>query len=266
MIGALGNSLDSANTALGNALSRLSSGLRINSAKDDPAGLQIATSMAAQISGTGAALSNVSDASSLAQTADGALGQVSETLQRLRELAVQAGNGTYSASDRQALQAEFTQLSSSLDSTASQSQFNGKNLLDGTFQATIQTGPNASDTQSFSLGNVSSTALGAAGLNISTAAGATNALSVLDQAIDTVAGQQANVGAIQSTLEATSANLTNSNVNLSASRSAIADTDYAQTSSDQSLAQVRQQVALKAVALYNANQSSVLGLLPGQSK
>jgi len=266
MIGALGNSLDSANTAVSTALGRLSSGLRINSAKDDPAGLQIATRMAAQISSTGAALSNVSDASSLAQTAGGALGQVSETLQRMRELAVQAGNGSYSASDRQALQAEFTQLSSSLDSTASQSQFNGKNLLDGTFQATVQTGPNASDTQSLSLGNVSSTALGSAGLDISSAAGATNALSAIDQAISVVAGQQANLGAIQSTLDATSANLANSSVNLSASRAAITDTDYAQTSSDQSLAKVRQQVALKAVALYNANQASVLSLLPGQSK
>jgi flagellin len=256
-------SLDSASSTLSTSMNRLSSGSRINSAKDDPSGLQIASQMGAQISSAGMAMSNMLDGLSLTQTAAGGLGQVSNTLQRLRELAVQSSNGVNSATDRQALQAEFSQLSNSLDSTAGQVQFNGQNLLDGTFNSAVQTGPNAGDTLNLTLGNVSSSALGVSTLDISTSAGSASALSAIDQAISSVGNLQSNVGAVESGLEASSASLSSNIVNLSASRSAINDTDYAQTSSEMSLAKVKQQVSLKVAALYNSNQSNLFKLLPG---
>lgn len=266
MIGALTSSLDSVNTALNTSINRLGSGSRINSAKDDASGSAIASRLSVQISSAGIALNNISDGLSISQTAAGGLGQVSDTLQQLRELAVQSANGTNTASDRQALQSEFSQLSSSLDNVSGQLQFNGQNLLDGSFNATIQAGPNAGDTQNLSLGNVSGAALGIASLDISTENGSTNALSAIDQAISTIGSQQASIGAIQASLEATSSNLTSSSINLSTSRSSIADTDYAAESSNLALAKVKQQASLKALSLYNANQAQVLNLLPGQNK
>ena len=266
MINSLNSSLDSANASIGTALARLSSGFRINSTKDDPAGLQIASQMGVQISSAAVAMNNIADGLSSAETAGGGLGQASETLQRMRELAVQSGNGTYSASDRQAIQAEFSQLSSSLDTVSRQTQFNGQNLLDGTFSTSIQTGPNSGDKTSISYGNVSASALGFANADISTAAGSQAALAAIDEAMVTVDKAQANVGATQAALDSSSANLGVSNLNLSASHSAIADANYAQASSDQVLAGIRQQSALKTFALYNANQANILSLLPGQTK
>ncbi len=262
MISALNGYLDAAGNSLNTSMNRLSSGLRINSASDDPAGLQIASRMTTQISGMAQALNNLGDGISAAQTASGALGQVSNTLQQLRDLAVQSANGTNTAADRQNLQAQFAQLTSHVDDTAAQTRFNGQNLLDGTFNQTLQSGPNAGDTINLQLGNVSSGSLGLTGLDISTAAGSSNALAAIDQAIQTVGSQQASTGAIQSSLQSASANLQTTGVNLSASRGAITDTDYAQQSSDLAAANVKQQAAIKVVALYNAHQASVLSLLP----
>ena len=266
MIGALTSALNSASNSLSTSLNRLGTGSRLNSAKDDAAGLAIAALTSAQISSSAVALNNIGDGISITQTASGGLGQVSEALQQMRQLAVQSVNGTNSTSDRQALQAQFSQLSSGLDSISSQAQFNGQNLLDGTFSKTLQTGPNAGDTQDISLGSVSSATLGIAPLDISTSAGSSSALSAIDQAIDSISSQQAAVGATQSSLEATSSRLTASSINLSSSRSAIADTDYAAESSSLTLARIKQQSSLKAIALYNANQASLISLLPGQSR
>ncbi len=262
MISALNGYLDSASNSIGTSINRLGSGARINSASDDPAGLQIASRMTTQISGMAKALNNIGDGISAAQIASGALGQVSDTLQQLRELAVQSANGTNTAADRQTLQAQFSQLTSSVDDTATQSRFNGQNLLDGTFNQSLQSGPNAGDTINLQLGNAGSASLGLAGLDISTANGSSNALAAIDQALQTVGTQQANVGAIQSSLQSTSNNLATAGVNLSASRGAITDTDYAQQSSDLASASIKQQAAIRAIALYNANQASVLSLLP----
>ena len=136
---------------LSTAIARLSSGMRINSAKDDAAGLSISTRMTAQVRGLTQAARNANDAISLAQTADGALGSVSNNLQRIRELAVQSANGTNSASDRAALQQEVTQLTSEIDRVSTQTQFNGINLLDGTFSSqSFQVGANAGQTISIS--------------------------------------------------------------------------------------------------------------------
>ncbi len=262
MISALNGYLDAANNRLNTSFSRLSSGSRINSASDDPAGLQIASSMTTQISGMAQALNNLGDGISAAQTASGALDQVSNTLQQLRDLAVQSANGTNTAADRQNLQTQFAQLTSNIDDTAAQTRFNGQNLLDGTFNQTLQSGPNASDTINLQLGNVGSASLGLSGVDISSAASSSNALAAIDQAIQYVGSQQASIGAMQSSLQSTGANLQTSGVNLSASRGAITDTDYAQQSSDLAAANVKQQAATKAIALYNANQASVLNLLP----
>jgi flagellin len=143
MIGSLTNALSSANSAITTALNPLSSGKRATATAEDPAGLQMASQLATQISSTGAALSGISVASPLTQTAGGALGQVSDVLQQMRDLAVQAANGSYNASDRQALQPQFNPLAGSLDGVSRQSQFNGQNLLDGTFNTSIALGLNS---------------------------------------------------------------------------------------------------------------------------
>lgn len=255
------SALAQTSNAQATALNRLSTGLRINAARDDAAGLAIATQLAVQLGSGNQALRNIGDAQSLAETAGGALGQVSASLQRMRELAVQSANGTNSASDRQAIQAEFAQLGQGIDALAAQTGFNGQNLLDGSFSAQLQSGPNAGDSQTLSLGDVSGQGLGIAGLNVSSAAGANNALAAIDQAIATVGEQQGAVGAAQAGLSSAAANVSGTYENLAAARSRIADTDFAAASGSLAQADVRQQAALQAVSLYNANQASVLDLI-----
>jgi flagellin len=166
MIGSLTNALGSANSAITTALNPLSSGKRATATAEDPAGLQMASQLATQISSTGAALSGISVASPLTQTAGSALGQVSNVVQQMRALAVQAGNGSYSASDRQALQTQFNPLAGSLDGVSRQSQFNGQNLLDGTFNTSIPLGLNSGPLLPISQGNTSDSALGVTDQNI----------------------------------------------------------------------------------------------------
>jgi flagellin len=264
MINALTGSLDATANAVERALSRMGSGSRINSASDDPAGLQIANRMSAQISGLAQALNNLGDGASLAQTAAGSLGQISSALLQMRDLAVQSANGTNNASDRQALQAQFAQLTGGIDTTAQQTQFNGQKLLDGTFNANLQSGPNAGDTVNVQFGNATASGLSVSALDISTAAGSNAAVAAIDQALQQVGNQQASAGALQSGFESTSANLLSTQVNTSASLGRLTDSDYAQESSNAASANVKQAAALKAIALYNANQANVLALLPGQ--
>ena len=138
--------LDKSQSANQQALQRLSSGLRINSAKDDAAGLAISTRFTSQIKGLDVAVRNAGDGIALAQTAEGALGSINESLQRIRELAVQSANATNSDVDREALQAEVDQLVSEISRTAEETDFNGRKLLDGSFSATFQVGANAGQT------------------------------------------------------------------------------------------------------------------------
>jgi len=264
MIGSISsptNGLNLASDSLATSLNRLSTGSRINSAKDDAAGLAIAAQMAAQLGSDNQALRNINDGLSLAETAGGALGQVSETLQRMRELAVQAANGTNSASDRQAIQSEFSQLGQSLDQLSTQTQFNGQNILNGSFSAQIQSGPNAGDNQTLALGDVSTKGLGIASLDVASVLGATSALGAIDQAISNVSSQQGAVGVAQASLNSAAASVSGTYENLAAAKSRIADTDYASESANLSQANLQQQAALKAVSLYNGNQASILGLL-----
>ena len=142
------------------ALNRLSSGLRINSARDDAAGLAISTRFTAQVRGLGVAIRNANDGISLAQTAEGALGAMTESLQRLRELALQAANATNSDSDRQALNAEAQQLIAELGRVSEQTNFNGRKLLDGSFESSVQIGTNVGEVVEFSIAEVSAETLG----------------------------------------------------------------------------------------------------------
>jgi flagellin len=179
-------SQDSLNTAL----QRLSSGLRINSAKDDAAGLAIASRMSAQVSGLNQAVRNANDAVSLSQTADGALSQSSDLLTRIRDLAVQSANDTNSGTDRQALQQEVGQLQQELNRVANDTQFNGKNLLDGSFTAQqFQVGANANQTISISMQSAKATDIG----NQEVASGGTGAAANAPAATNTIAAQNINV-------------------------------------------------------------------------
>ena len=200
--------LNSSSMDLATSLQRLSSGLRINSAKDDAAGLAISERMTTQIRGMNVAMRNANDGVSLAQTAEGSLDSVSSALQRIRELAVQSANATNSSSDRAALDAEAQQLKSEIDRVATQTNFNGVKLLDGSFtNQTFQVGANSGETISVnSIVNAQSTALGtttSAAVTGIAATGFANALAAGDITIDDASGTAINVGAVAADTSAT---------------------------------------------------------------
>lgn len=254
--------LNNAQNSQLNSLKRLSSGSRINSAKDDAAGLAVAVSLASQLGGTSQAIRNISDGLSLTETAGGAVSQVSDSLQRIRELTVQAANGTNSSSDLQNIQNEINQLGQGINQIAGNTQFNGQTLLNGSFGGQqIQTGQNAGDTQTISLGDVSTQGLGISGIDVTSQANATSALNSLDSAINSVNSLQANIGATQAGLSSSLANLSNTYENLAAARSQINDTDFGKESANLAQSNVQTQASLKALSAYNANKSSVLSLI-----
>ena len=181
--------LNKSQSANQTALQRLSSGLRINSAKDDAAGLALSTRFNTQIRGLNVAVRNAGAGISLAQTAEGALGSMSDNLQRVRELAVQSANATNSDVDREALQAEVTQLLSEVSRTAEETDFNGRKLLDGSFSATFQIGANAGQTLDISIAELTAGKLGASKDSGISAQGNSNALGTGDLSINGVAIQ-----------------------------------------------------------------------------
>ncbi len=255
-------SLNNAQNSSQSAVQRMSSGSSINSARDNAAGLAIAVGMAAQLGGDEQAMRNVSSGLSMTETAGGALNQVSESLQRMRELSVQAANGINNPADLQAIQAEFGQLGQDIRQIAAGTQFNGQNLLDGSFSAQLQSGPNPGNSRSLVLGSATPQALGIAALDITTQANAGAAINALDAAINNVNNQQARIGAAQAGLNSTLANLSSSYQNLAASKSRIADTDFATESAGLAQSSVQQRAAKKALAVYNATQANtVLGLI-----
>lgn len=255
-------SLSTSQSKLLTALQALSSGSSINSAADNPAGLAQSASYSVQLSSTAQAMNNVQDSSSLLDSAGGSLGQITQSLQDIRTLSIQAGDGSLNASDRQAIQSQIGQITQGIDQIASNTQFNNQNLLDGSFTQSLQVGPNAGDTQNLSLGNFSSSSLGVSGVDITTATGQANALSALDNAIQQVNSQSANIGALQAGLGSTTSNLGATYENLAAAKSRVSDTDYAQAASDFTQANIQQQAAVHALALYNATQKNLLTLLP----
>ncbi len=255
-----------ANKSLGVAMERLSTGKRINSARDDAAGLAIASTMTAQVRGMGQAIRNANDGISLAQTADGALGEVTNMLQRIRELATQSASGTYQdATDRVYMQTEVDALTSQIDLVIVNSKFNGVALFDGTAAAvTVQAGANGSDTFDLVMPDLTTLAAsgGAAGsYDLSTAAAANTLLGTIDGELDTISGGRASLGAGQNRLESVISNLTSNITNLSDARSRIEDADYSAETTAMAKAQILGQASTAMIAQANQSQQNVLSLL-----
>ena len=258
------------------SMQRLSSGLRVNSAKDDAAGLAIAERMNSQIRGMAVAMRNANDGISMAQTAEGALGKVGDMLQRMRELAVQAANGTNSTSDRNSLNNEYLQLARESARTLSGTQFNGQNILATTTASTFQIGANTDanldqiQVSAFDWTNVTAIidALGVAiGTDPTIAVGgtdgsfATSAITALDAAVTAINDQRATFGAVQNRFDNVVSNLMVSSENQTAARSRIMDADYAVETASLSRAQILQQAGNAMLAQANQLPQQVLALL-----
>jgi flagellin len=250
--------------AMQSAMQRLSSGLRINSAKDDPAGQAIANRMTAQIRGLNQAARNASDGISLVQTAEGALNQVNDNLQRIRELTVQAGNDTLSPSDLAAIQAEIDQRLDEIDRVGQQTGFNGVSVLGENRSLHIQVGANDGETIAISLQVVDRHSLGLGGFRVVDDGSSTTTespLDALDEALKRVDRQRSQLGALHNRFEAVIDNIHSSVTNLSAARSRIMDADYAREVSNLVRAQILQQVGFAILAQANRQPELVLELL-----
>ncbi|MGG5259649.1 flagellin [Phycicoccus avicenniae] len=257
--------LSSTQSTMNTSLERLSSGLRINRAADDAAGLAISEKLRAQTSGLGQASSNAQDAISLVQTAEGALNETHSILQRMRQLSVQSANDTNTDDDRAAIQKEVTALNDELDRIASTTQFNGQNLLDGTGGTagsfTFQIGANNGQTVSVAFAQADTATLGTDALDVSTQAGAASALTAIDDAIKTVSGNRADLGAVQNRLQHTINSLSVAAENAAAAESRIRDTDMAKEMSSFSRSQILSQAGVSMLAQANSAPQSVLKLL-----
>ncbi|HEX5536329.1 MAG TPA: flagellin [Sphingobium sp.] len=285
----------SASNQLQQSMERLSSGKRINSAKDDAAGLAIATKMTAQIKGLNAAARNANDGISLAQTAEGALGQISNIVQRVRELAVQSANGTVTNQDRAGLDNESRALLDQINTIASTTNFNGVKLLDGSASTvSIQTGINSTDTVSVALQNATTGATGlkiaktattvlsstagvdtivgtgddvaevaeaADQIDLSTASAASRALAKLDSALNAIASSRAALGASQNRLSVTVDNISSTVTNLTEARSRIEDVDFSAETTNLAKAQILNQASTAMIAQANQAQQGVLSLI-----
>ncbi|HEY8415265.1 MAG TPA: flagellin, partial [Thermaerobacter sp.] len=247
---------------LNKSLERLSSGLRINRAADDAAGLAISEKMRAQIAGLQTAQRNAQDAISLIQTAEGALNETHSILQRMRELAVQAASDTNTDADRQQIQKEVSQLISEVTRIAQTTEFNTQKLLDGSFTAKVfQIGANNGQTITVSINDMSASGLGIDTVDVSTQAGAAAAIATLDTAIDDVSAQRADLGALQNRLEHTIANLGVAVENLQAAESRIRDVDMALEMANFTRNQILLQSGTAMLAQANAMPQAVLQLL-----
>jgi flagellin len=249
--------LDTSHTSLATSMQRLSSGLRVNSAKDDAAGLAIADRMNTQVRGIAVAIRNANDGISLAQTAEGALATMTDALQRMRELAVQAQNGTNGTGDRGNLDTEFQQLSAEIARIAAQTKFNGVAIVGaGAGAQVFQIGPNNGDTLTVTTSTVT-TVTG----SVSTSALASTALSAIDTALDTISTNRATYGAAMSRFGFAISNLQITGENQSAARGRIVDADFAMETSNLSRAQILQQAGNAMVAQANQLPQQVMALL-----
>jgi flagellin len=262
------------NRALSKTMEQLSTGKRINSAADDAAGLSISNKMTSQIRGLDQSVRNANDAISMIQTAEGALNEVTNMLQRMRELAIQSVNGTNSQADRTSLNAEYESLDAEISRISDKTTWNGVTMLganaaSGGTHASVafQVGPGASDTVVLSFEDVDtaigilSTVASAANEGISAVASATSAITKLDLAIASVDTYRSKLGAMVNRLNYAADNLTNVSTNTAASRSRILDTDYAAATTELARTQIIQQAATAMLAQANQSPSSVLALL-----
>ncbi|HEU5140609.1 MAG TPA: flagellin [Bacillales bacterium] len=249
------------------SLEKLSSGLRINSAADDAAGLAISEKMRAQIRGLEQATRNAQDGISLLQTAEGALNETHSILQRMRELAVQSSNGTLTDEDRDKIQEEVDQLIEEIDEIAQDTQFNKKNLIDGSLSGTsgaitLQIGANSGQTMSVEIASATVSGLGlGSGVDLSSQSGATAAIATIDTAIQTVSTQRAKLGAYQNRLEHTINNLSTSAQNLTAAESRIRDVDMAKAMMTFTKQNILMQASQAMLAQANQMPQGVLQLL-----
>jgi flagellin len=265
--------LGKASDALSTSMTRLSSGLKINSAKDDAAGLQIATRMTSQIRGQTMAIKNANDGISIAQTAEGAMQESTNILQRMRELAIQSRNDSNSEDDRAALNKEFAAMSDELTRIAESTNLNGKNLLDGSAATmTFQVGSNSGDSNQITLTlsdsfaastlGVDSGAIAITGSDSDTAEASFNAaISAIDEALKTINASRADLGAAQNRLTSTISNLQNINENASAALGRVQDTDFAAETAQLTKQQTLQQASTSVLAQANQLPSAVLKLL-----
>ncbi len=266
--------LGNTDNSMGKTLEKLSSGLRINRAADDAAGLAISEKMRSQIGGMKQAIRNAQDGISFIQTAEGALNETHSLLRRMRDLAVQASNGIYTDEDKQKLQEEFTQLYEEIDRIATTTEFNTQTLLSGQFASgsdiSFQIGANADQTITASIEDMRASGLGLAA-TLKTAAtgigsGSTNSgiaavISGIDGAINTVSAERSKLGAIQNRLEHTIANLGVTTENLAASESRIRDVDMAEEMTEFTKSQILMQSATAMLAQANMKPQAVLQLL-----
>ena len=264
--------------SLDTSYTRLASGLRINSAKDDAAGLQISNRLTSQISGLDQGNRNANDGISLAQTAEGAMDEVTGMLQRMRTLAQQSANGSNSSKDRDALQKEVDQLGSEINRISKDTTFAGTKLLDGSFGGSFQVGADANQTISFSLSQTDGFSISgiaavasqatiftsgstAKGIDISTQTKAQDVLGAVDAMLEVVDGKRAELGAVQNRLDSTIRNQANISENVSAARSRIRDADFATETANMTKQNILQQAASSILAQANQRPQSALSLL-----
>jgi flagellin len=262
------NAMSVNNRSLGKAMEQLSTGKRINAASDDAAGLAIANRMTAQIKALDQSVRNANDGISMMQTAEGATKEITNMLQRMRELSVQAANDSYSSTDRTAIAAEVTQLTSEITRVATNTQWNGMSILGGltayssmTFQVGTEGDATSAITVGFSAMSAGALAIGSTSLSFTTSVQAQASIELLDTAITTVDTFRSGLGARINRLTSAADNLANVALNTSASRSQIEDTDYAKATTELAKSQIIQQAASAMLAQANQAPQSVLSLL-----
>ncbi len=245
---------------------RLSSGFRINSAADDAAGLQISNRLTSQINGLNQGISNANDGISLAQTAEGAMEEITNALQRIRTLAIQSQNGINSSGDRAALQKEVSALKTEINRIASTTQFGGVNLLDGKYSSTFLVGANAGQTISVNISRTNgygTSGLSITPLSVASTGLASAAITSVDAAIEAIDSKRADLGAIQNRFQSTIRNLSNIVENISSARSRIRDTDFAKETAEMTRAQILQQAGTTILSQANQRPQAALSLLGG---
>jgi len=275
--------MGSSNT-LDTSFQRLSSGLRINSAADDAAGLLISNRLTSQVNGLNQSVRNANDGISLAQTAEGALDETTNMLQRMRTLSIQSANGSNSDKDRAALQQEVKQLSTEINRIASDTTFGGENLLDGTYEGIFQVGADSNQTISFSMtaggitnsidyaanggftmsglsANAATAQISVTSASVSSVANAQSMIDVLDTMISAVDSKRADLGAIQNRFGSSISNLSNIAENVSSARSRVRDADFAQETAQLTSSQILQQASSSVLAQANQRPQAALSLL-----
>ncbi|MCP1290507.1 MULTISPECIES: flagellin N-terminal helical domain-containing protein [Chromobacterium] len=264
--------LGSSNNSLQVSLQRLSSGLRVNSAKDDAAGLAISQTLTSAIRGNNQAIKNANDGISVGQTAEGALGQLANNMQRIREIAVQASNGSVSNTNRSQLQSEVDQLTQEISRIVQTTQFNGTSLLSGGSVLTFQVGSSGAATNQVSISSTDLTSAGTLNtyssslsntgtISVTTQGGASAALSSLDADIAQISNIRSTFGAVQNRFDAVVSNLQNYTENLTAANSRIIDVDFAAETANLTKNQILQQAGTSILKNANSLPQSALTLL-----